>query len=350
MPTSSSNKDNQHMPAPTAAPAADASTSKASGGTPRTRKAQQASQRTTSPSKRKQTAATSKPTEAQKRANKANAAKSTGPRTAAGKQSSASNSLHHGLYANGPRAILRGALSEDPEEVAAFVEGIVAVLDPGNQLEDSTAREIALHHLRIWRLDRIEAELMNGGADRADEAATKLFGSEYSHELELAWLERTLEWLNVERARLAGQPPPEGEVASDQPENGHRFDVLAQVMRIASNNAKVEDIWTDTKTPKTELEWYRAFRALLNHRFPDLDGLEQWIFQRYNYLHALIRERKTTASIRTANSLLAELDRTSEQRGRFTKQLQRAEDRYRKLQSHRTTRTDDEENVGTNPI
>ncbi|MEO8329364.1 MAG: hypothetical protein ABI586_05105 [Candidatus Nanopelagicales bacterium] len=52
------------------------------------------------------------------------------------------------------------------------------------------------------------------------------------------------------------------------------------------------------------------------------------------------------SSFKTANSVLAEFDRTSKQRGRFTKRLQRAEDRSGSLELYRKLSTD-EENVGT---
>ena len=301
------------------------------------------------PTRTKKQAKATGTTQAQKKANAANAARSTGPKTEAGKQSSARNSLRHGLYAKAPQAILRGPYSEDPEEVAAFVAGIEEVLAPRNPLGASTARDIAMLRLKIWRIDALEAGLMNGQADRAEQAVTKSQGSLESLELEYAWLDRLMEWLDAEEARLAGEPPPDGGPSSDQPENGFRFDVLAQLMRIASNYADVEDLWTETKTPKTEVEWYRAFRILLDHKFPGLEGLEGWIFQHGYRVLDLMRERHTTTSIRTANSLLDEMERTSELRGRLLKQLERAETLYQKWHD-RPVMTDDEENVGTNPI
>jgi hypothetical protein len=301
------------------------------------------------PSRAKKQARSTKTTEAQKKANAANAARSTGPRTEAGKQESARNSLRHGLYAKAPQAILRGPYSEDPQEVAAFVAGIEDALAPRNALEASTARDIAMLRLKIWRIDSLEAGLINGQADRAEQVVTKSQGSLKSLEMEYEWLARMLEWLDAERARLAGEPPPDGDVPSDQAEDGFRFDVLAQLMRIACNYADVEDLWTKTKTPKTEVEWYRAFRLLLDHRFPGLEGLESWIFQHGYHVQDLIRERHTTTSIRSANSLLEEMERTSELRGRLLKQLERAETLYRKWQD-RPLVADDEENVGTNPI
>lgn len=301
------------------------------------------------PTSGKKQARSTTTSEAQKKANAANATKSTGPRTEAGKQKSAGNSLRHGLYAKAPQAILRGPYSEDPEEVAAFVAGIEDALAPRNQLEASTARDIAMLRLKIFRMDALEAGLINGRADRADQAVTHSMGSVESLELEYAWLDRLMEWLDAELARLAGEPPPDGGAPSDQPEDGFRFDVLAQLMRIACNNAKIEDLWTDTLTPKTELEWYRAFRILLDHKFPELDGLESWIFQHRYHVIDQLRERHTATSIRTANNLLEEMERTSELRGRLLKQLERAETLYRKWQD-RPLAGDDGENVGTNPI
>lgn len=95
-------------------------------------------------------------TEKELEARRRNAKRSTGPRTAAGKARVAENAVRHGCYARTSTAICRGPLEEDPNEVAAFHEAMVSLLDPQTMVEDVLARDIARLAWRQCRLDRYE--------------------------------------------------------------------------------------------------------------------------------------------------------------------------------------------------
>lgn len=104
-------------------------------------------------------------TNAQHNANGRNAKKSTGPRTRQGKAQSSRNAVQHGAYAEELVAIRRGVFEEDPNEVAAYVQGIVESLAPRDAIEVSLANQIAFCMLRLRRSTRFETEAI-AGTDR----------------------------------------------------------------------------------------------------------------------------------------------------------------------------------------
>lgn len=92
--------------------------------------------------------------EKQRAANARNARRSTGPRTPEGKAQSSKNATTHGIYAS-LAPIPRGEFVEDPVAVSAFVEAIVAGLQPRNELERAAAMRVARAFLQAARLDRL---------------------------------------------------------------------------------------------------------------------------------------------------------------------------------------------------
>jgi len=96
-------------------------------------------------------------TTAQLEANRATALRSTGPRTEVGKARSARNATTHGLTAKMPVAVRYGPFVEDAAQVQAFVEAVVAELDPRTTLELAEVQHLAGLYLRRSRLVELEA-------------------------------------------------------------------------------------------------------------------------------------------------------------------------------------------------
>ena len=113
-------------------------------------------------------------TDAQIQANRNNASRSTGPRSEAGKSASAQNSLMHGGYATSNIAIPRGHFVEDPDEITSFIGGIIASLDPRDELEHQEATNIAVAYLRLRRITTLEAESIAGSSSTRETEADEL--------------------------------------------------------------------------------------------------------------------------------------------------------------------------------
>ena len=113
-------------------------------------------------------------TDAQIQANRNNASRSTGPRSGAGKSASAQNSLMHGGYATSNIAIPRGHFVEDPDEITSFIGGIIASLDPRDELEHQEATNIAVAYLRLRRITALEAESIAGSSSTRETEADEL--------------------------------------------------------------------------------------------------------------------------------------------------------------------------------
>jgi hypothetical protein len=100
-------------------------------------------------------------------ANRRNALKSTGPRTDAGRALAARNAVKHGLTASHP--LIAG---ESPEEFQAFLEGMLADLDPQGTWESYLAERIIAAAWRQRRVLGIEAGLhQRENSDQQDPAA-----------------------------------------------------------------------------------------------------------------------------------------------------------------------------------
>ena len=94
-------------------------------------------------------------TEKQVLANQRNALKSTGPRTAEGKAIASQNAVRHGLRAE--QTVIPG---EDPDEFNQFREFLLKDLDPEGALEVMLADRIIAGFWKLYRADRIEAQLL----------------------------------------------------------------------------------------------------------------------------------------------------------------------------------------------
>ena len=81
--------------------------------------------------------------QAQHIANARNALLSTGPRTVEGRARSSHNSVTHGAYSQGVDPITVSMLKENPDELAAFVDAIVAELAPTSIIAQAAARNVA---------------------------------------------------------------------------------------------------------------------------------------------------------------------------------------------------------------
>ncbi|MEN8128557.1 MAG: hypothetical protein ABFR90_12260 [Planctomycetota bacterium] len=88
-------------------------------------------------------------------ANRKNALHSTGPASAQGRAVSSQNAIKHGLRAE--NAVIPG---EDPAEFNRFREILLEDLDPAGALEVMLADRIVAGFWKLYRADRIEAELL----------------------------------------------------------------------------------------------------------------------------------------------------------------------------------------------
>jgi len=93
--------------------------------------------------------------EKQVQANRRNAAKSTGPRSQDGKARAARNSVKHGLLS---RDML--VSKEDPEELEAFREGMLAGLAPEGGLEGFLADLVVASGWRLRRAVQMERQII----------------------------------------------------------------------------------------------------------------------------------------------------------------------------------------------
>lgn len=282
----------------------------------------------------KKQARSTKPTDAQKRANAANAKKSTGPRTEEGKQRSSQNATTHGVFAAKRRVITRGSMAEDPTEVDGFLVSLLEAYAPQGAVEQRAVDQILMLLLQLRRLDCYEEALLEASAHTGAKRATNSYGHRQDLTLQLAWLDALWEWTFAEDERLEGVEPSEELGASDDPHN-FRYDMLAPLMRMKSGNKDVEDQWTDEITPVTEEEWYRVFRAYYNLLFKEPREVRVWIHERRAKLIEQLDNRQVLEGSVTATSALAELDRTTQLRGRIAKQLEKAEERLSNLQARR---------------
>ena len=89
--------------------------------------------------------------------NRRNALRSTGPRTADGKARSAQNATKHGLTGQLFVGLRFGLFADDPEELQAFVDQVMAELAPRTTQERSEALHIAGLLVRRSRLVEFEA-------------------------------------------------------------------------------------------------------------------------------------------------------------------------------------------------
>ena len=286
------------------------------------------------PPRAKKQARSTKPTEAQKRANAANAQKSTGPRTQEGKQRSSQNATTHGVFSAKHRVITRGAMAEDPAEVADFLLSLHQAYAPEGAREQRAVDHILTLQLQHRRLDRYEGELLDASAHSGLTGAADSYGREEDLTLELAWLDALWEWTFAEDERLEGVEPSPELGRSNDPEE-FRYDVLAPLVRMKSGNKDVKEKWTDEITPVTEEEWYNAFRVYYNHLFKAPREVRVWIRGRRAKLIGRLENREVLEGSLTAHKALTELDATTQLRGRIAKQLERAEERLRDLQARR---------------
>jgi hypothetical protein len=100
-------------------------------------------------------------TEAQIAANRANARLSTGPNTPEGKAKSSRNARRRRRPGELPVT-----LGEDAAAFAAHAEAVAQALSPQDAFEAELVRQIALHHWRLGRLQRIEAALFDAETRR----------------------------------------------------------------------------------------------------------------------------------------------------------------------------------------
>jgi len=215
-------------------------------------------------------------TDAQDAANRRNAAQSTGPRTPEGRARSALNASTHGVYAR-VDSVTATILQEDPTQITALVNAIVADLAPRSALERSSARNLAERVVGQSRASRLSAPAINGGRLTAMESAQfGLSRQELSFTLELLVAMDVVEGsrvANVDWFRLIWY------FRSDlQLERPFHF----------------ESAWDDgePRAPETEAEWLITFRRFLLAAFDDLDDARAFGEERIRH-HALAAEVET---------------------------------------------------------
>lgn len=94
---------------------------------------------------------------AQLESNSRNAPASTGPRSAAGKIRASQNAVRHGFTGRLLVGLEHGPFADDPADLQAFVEAVVAELAPSGAQERAEALNIAGLYVRRGRLVELEA-------------------------------------------------------------------------------------------------------------------------------------------------------------------------------------------------
>jgi len=276
--------------------------------------------------------------DAQMRANRRNAAASTGPRTEAGRAEAARNSLRHGLYATTGSAIPRGALREDPDAVARFVEERVDAMRPRDAVESSIAAEIARTFLKLSRVDAFGTQMLAG--DGKTDPALRAPGSLPQDETGLRYLAGIADML----FQFVRPESPLREKDVD-------FEDLARFIRVQKTDGKmrIRDLWTETVTPSSRSEWKRAFRVLRKHAFTDEAELEIWAATKAYELHERLEFAKgrshEVAATRAINGTFEVVGR---HRSRALRELEQLLGIYGRLQQ-RVVRDEAPQGGGTNP-
>jgi hypothetical protein len=112
-------------------------------------------------------------TDKQRQARLENLKKANGPKTPEGKAKSAQNAIKSGYWARVLRAVDRGPLREDPNELQEFIDAYFTELDPGNSVIcRQAALDVADKAWRLTRAQRWEAEGYSGADYRTMEAAS----------------------------------------------------------------------------------------------------------------------------------------------------------------------------------
>jgi hypothetical protein len=106
--------------------------------------------------------------EAQVTANSANAQRSTGPSTDTGKARASQNACKHGFTA----AELH-VPDDQREELEEFQTGVVASINPANDIERNLTKQLVATAWKIQRLQVLEAELLAGDDPLRNEANSK---------------------------------------------------------------------------------------------------------------------------------------------------------------------------------
>ena len=101
-----------------------------------------------------------------KLASQANGRKSLGPVTASGKQTSARNSIRHGMLAN--TFIVRGEIQA---RFLELVENFTAEYQPATETELALVETLAVARWRQWRLWGLETAALNAGVRKVEHAA-----------------------------------------------------------------------------------------------------------------------------------------------------------------------------------
>lgn len=100
---------------------------------------------------------------AQLEANRRNAQRSTGPRTEAGRARAAQNAVKHGFTGRLLVGLQYGPFADDAEDLQAFIEAVLAELEPRGKQERAEALNIAALYVRRSRLAELEAMALAHG-------------------------------------------------------------------------------------------------------------------------------------------------------------------------------------------
>ncbi len=107
---------------------------------------------------------TSSVSERQLRANRENALKSTGAKTAEGKDRVSGNALDTGLDARDPKHLVLP--DEDPAELVALKEGVMALYKPQNDVESA---HLSVYAHCLWLLKRVPRSITKAERDYQDD-------------------------------------------------------------------------------------------------------------------------------------------------------------------------------------
>jgi len=245
----------------------------------------------------------------------------------------------HGIYSSSWAPITRGPFQEDPQAVAGFVSEVVAGLRPRGRLEEATAFQIARLVLQERRVDAVEAVLMSGAGRRSDLDVQGAGGDEVLLHTERDLAEEVADWaearMSWRAARAAGdtgqwhppQPPPENPM--------HDAKLLAHYISTELKILSIKNLWDPGRTPATVEEWARAVDLMVDKRLGTPEKLQEWLADRRYELDRKCQAVQGRTDEFAASRTLQVMAGAADTRRRVSRDLERALERYERLQRRR---------------
>jgi hypothetical protein len=201
---------------------------------------------------------------------------SKGPITPEGKAASSANSFRHGGYALNGAYMRSGPLSEDPNLVKDYEDGIVTALDPPNDAAAAAARRLARAFMAQNRLDTYEDAALTASADIWDQDLAFLspLGRNPVFDHALVVLERIV----TPDAYITTTPL--AQIAPEYPHISWASLALHVISALDPNHPLNSE---DGAANPDDDEWKTALLAALDNHFATPADALTWIRQRAHY-------------------------------------------------------------------